>query len=146
MKSCLIIVSVVLSSVVAQANGKAVQVQDTKDCFNECDQNDGGCQSDCIKTHFVGGENSMSKSTVQPTDTNIPTSKSTEDSVATNTSLSTSISSQSMTSGATRASNPPTTTGPSRSASVNISSGETRNQVAMVTTGLLLSGLLWMQH
>ncbi|ORY00782.1 hypothetical protein K493DRAFT_298706 [Basidiobolus meristosporus CBS 931.73] len=52
MKSTLLIALITFSVVASQNDDQETQVQDTQDCVNGCDFDDGQCHNQCIKAHF----------------------------------------------------------------------------------------------
>ncbi|KAK9710595.1 hypothetical protein K7432_008354 [Basidiobolus ranarum] len=116
-------------------------VQETKDCFNKCSKNDGNCQNNCIKTHFIGNNSdnqSPDNSNASPI---ISGSRTIAKPTGTNGS-STNISSQTTTTGA---SDIATSTGANRSPSVTAQNGSIKNDVSIVAIGMLMGSLVWTQ-
>ncbi|ORY00780.1 hypothetical protein K493DRAFT_298704 [Basidiobolus meristosporus CBS 931.73] len=110
-------------------------VQDTRDCFNECGQADGGCQSNCIKTHFV--EDGNTKEGSKTTNTSISSTGANVSTTTTSNQSSTSLNKLSSTA---------MPTGVVKSTANTLSSGAALKKIIIASVGLLLSGLVRMQY
>ncbi|ORX96188.1 hypothetical protein K493DRAFT_301034 [Basidiobolus meristosporus CBS 931.73] len=110
-------------------------VQDTKDCFNQCEKNDGGCQDNCIKTHFVSGDGSQSH---QP----LGSGSATPTGMLGSATKTAGRAGGTMATGASAAT---TASSSNRPPSVTPSSGASMTDATLFSVGMLMCGLIWVQ-
>ncbi|KAK9711514.1 hypothetical protein K7432_007774 [Basidiobolus ranarum] len=110
-------------------------VQETKDCFSQCGKNDGNCQNNCIKTHFIDSNASASAGAT-------PNGTGTAATPTGTNGSTTNVSGQTASGMSTGTSNVATSTGVNQSPSVTPKSGSTKNGSSIMMMGVLISGLM----